>query len=203
MATIRVIFENGESGRLIEFDPAEAPFQHDGQPGSILDVLLGHDVPLEHACGGNCAFTTCHVIVKQGFNKLSEASEQEEDLVDKAPGLTMTSRLGCRVVVEDRVVEIVAVNAALHHQPDKRTRPRGFMRRSWKMSTTLRFREVFRGAHRAIGDAFLNLIRAFRNHDVRQVRRYLAEAAALSGPHFSFQANLDVLHWDDTVRHAA
>jgi len=109
MATIRVVFENGEPERLIEFDPAEAPFQHDGQPNSILDVLLGHGVPLEHACGGNCACTTCHVIVKRGFTKLSEASEQEEDLLDKAPGLTMTSRLGCQAVVEDTAAEIVVL----------------------------------------------------------------------------------------------
>src|SRR2546422_7491348 len=40
---------------VIEFDPARAPFQHDGKPGSILDVLLGHGIHLEHACGGNCA----------------------------------------------------------------------------------------------------------------------------------------------------
>src|SRR5213594_3529538 len=94
VARIRVIFENGEPERVIEFDPARAPFQHDGKPGSILDVLLGHGVRLEHACGGNCACTTCHVIVKQGFEKLTEAVENELDLLDKAPGLTATSRLG-------------------------------------------------------------------------------------------------------------
>jgi 2Fe-2S ferredoxin len=109
MAKIRVIFESGEPEQIIEFNPADAPFQHDGQPGSILDVLLGRHIHLEHACGGNCACTTCHVIVKQGFNKLSEASEQEEDLLDKAPGLTPTSRLGCQAVLEDPNAEIVIV----------------------------------------------------------------------------------------------
>lgn len=109
MATIRVIFENGDPERVIEFDPAEAPFQHDGQPASILDVLLGHGVPLEHACGGNCACTTCHVIVKHGFGELSEASEQEEDMLDKAPGLTLTSRLGCQAVVADPSAEIIVI----------------------------------------------------------------------------------------------
>ncbi len=107
MARIRVVFESGEPERVIEFDPAKAPFQHDGQPGSILDVLLAHGIALEHACGGNCACTTCHVIVKSGFQKLSEASEQEEDLLDKAPGLTPTSRLGCQAVLEDPDAEIV------------------------------------------------------------------------------------------------
>ena len=107
MAKIRVTFESGEPEQIIEFNPAGAPFQHDGQPGSILDVLLGRHIHLEHACGGNCACTTCHVIVKQGFNKLSEASEQEEDLLDKAPGLTPTSRLGCQAVLEDPNAELV------------------------------------------------------------------------------------------------
>ena len=109
MATLRVIFENGDSERIIEFDPAKAPFHHDGRPGSILDVMLGHGVHLEHACGGNCACTTCHVIVKQGLNRLGEASEQEEDLLDRAPGLTPTSRLGCQAVIEDPAAEIVVV----------------------------------------------------------------------------------------------
>jgi 2Fe-2S ferredoxin len=108
MAKIRVIFENGAPERVIEFDPAKAPFQHDGRPGSILDVLLAHGIHLEHACGGNCACTTCHVIVKNGFDKLSEAEESELDLLDKAPGLTPTSRLGCQAVIGDEA-EITVV----------------------------------------------------------------------------------------------
>jgi 2Fe-2S ferredoxin len=94
---------------VIDVDLRKAPFQHDGRPGSILDVLLAHGVPLEHACGGSCACTTCHVIVKQGFDRLSEAQEDEEDLLDKAPGLTPTSRLGCQAVIQDDDAEIVVV----------------------------------------------------------------------------------------------
>jgi 2Fe-2S ferredoxin len=109
MAKLRVIFESGEPERVIEFSPSKAPFQHDGEPGSILDVLLGHGIALEHACGGNCACTTCHVIVKQGFNRLPPAEEREEDLLDRAPGLTPTSRLGCQAVIEDEDAEIVVV----------------------------------------------------------------------------------------------
>ncbi len=107
MARIRVVFESGEPERVIEFDPREAPFQHDGRPGSILDVLLAHGVDLEHACGGNCACTTCHVVVKGGFEKLSPSSDDEDDLLDKAPGLTPTSRLACQAVVEHPDAEIV------------------------------------------------------------------------------------------------
>jgi 2Fe-2S ferredoxin len=109
MAKIRIIFENGDPEQTVEFDPRAAPFQHDGLPGSILDILLGNHIHLEHACGGNCACTTCHVIVKQGFNKLGEASEQEEDLLDRAPGLTPTSRLGCQAVIDDPNAEVVIV----------------------------------------------------------------------------------------------
>lgn len=117
MATLHVLFENGDPERIIEFDPAKAPFQHDGLPGSVLDVLLAHGVHLEHACGGNCACTTCHVIVKSGAQHLSEAEENELDLLDKAPGLTPTSRLGCQAVIQDQceltvVVPRFTINAA-------------------------------------------------------------------------------------------
>jgi 2Fe-2S ferredoxin len=101
MAKLRVLFENGAPEQLVEFDPVKAPFQHDGKPGSILDVVLGHGLHLEHACGGNCACTTCHVIVRNGERHLSEAEENELDLLDKAPGLTPTSRLGCQAVIQN------------------------------------------------------------------------------------------------------
>ena len=108
MAKLIVHYESGEPDRTIEFDPRKAPFQHDGEPASILDVLLGHGAFLEHACGGVCACTTCHVVVKQGGDKLKPSEDNEEDLLDKAVGLTPTSRLGCQAVVldPDAVVEI-------------------------------------------------------------------------------------------------
>lgn len=74
---------------------------------SILHIALEHDIPLDHNCGGNCACTTCHVIVKEGMDNLSEMEENEEDMLDKARGLTLTSRLGCQAhVYGDVVVEI-------------------------------------------------------------------------------------------------
>jgi 2Fe-2S ferredoxin len=109
MAKLIVKYETGEPDRVIEFDPRQAPFQHDGRPASILDVLLGHGIDLEHACGGSCACTTCHVVVKQGMPTLTEAEENEEDMLDKAVGLTPTSRLGCQAVVTDPDAEIVVV----------------------------------------------------------------------------------------------
>ena len=62
--------------QAIEFE-GPGPFSHDGEPGSVLDVLLGHGVHLEHACGGKCACTTCHVIVKEGEQNLSPSTDSK------------------------------------------------------------------------------------------------------------------------------
>lgn len=91
----------------IDVDPREFPFGDHGEPGSILDIALGHGIALAHNCGGNCACTTCHVIVRAGEGNLSEMREDEEDRLDMAPGLTPTSRLACQAVVSgDVTVEI-------------------------------------------------------------------------------------------------
>ena len=58
---------------------------------------------LEHACGGNCACTTCHVVVKQGMNNLSEMEDDEMDRVEQAADFQLNSRLGCQAVVKGDV----------------------------------------------------------------------------------------------------
>ena len=73
---------------------------------SILDNLLEHHVDVEHACEKQAACTTCHVILRQGFGSLEEASEKEEDMLDKAWGLEATSRLSCQAKVADEDVTI-------------------------------------------------------------------------------------------------
>jgi ferredoxin, 2Fe-2S len=75
---------------------------------SVCDALLENDIDIEHACEKSCACTTCHVIVREGFNSLNEAEEKEEDLLDKAWGLEANSRLSCQAVLasENLVVEI-------------------------------------------------------------------------------------------------
>ena len=75
---------------------------------SLLDNLLEQGIEVEHACEKSCACTTCHVIVREGFNSLSESSEDEDDLLDRAWGLTPVSRLSCQAIVDDEklVVEI-------------------------------------------------------------------------------------------------
>ena len=79
------------------------------EPGtSICNAALNAGIPIEHACEKACACTTCHVVVRQGFNSLATAEEKEEDLLDKAWGLEPESRLSCQAKVgkEDLVIEI-------------------------------------------------------------------------------------------------
>jgi 2Fe-2S ferredoxin len=75
---------------------------------TICDTLLGNGIDIEHACEKSCACTTCHVILREGYDSLEPAEEREEDLLDKAWGLEATSRLSCqaRVAGADLVVEI-------------------------------------------------------------------------------------------------
>lgn len=81
----------------------------DAQPGvSICDALLANGVDIEHACEKSCACTTCHVIIREGFETLNPSDEKEDDLLDKAWGLEPNSRLSCQALVDnqDLVIEI-------------------------------------------------------------------------------------------------
>ncbi len=99
------------AGVTVEFEDGKLPYQEHGRPGSLLDIAINHGIDLEHACGGVCACTTCHVIVKSGDNNLSEMDDDEGDRLDEAPGLTLHSRLGCQsVVTGDITVEIPTWN---------------------------------------------------------------------------------------------
>jgi 2Fe-2S ferredoxin len=105
MATHRVTFL--PLNKTIEVDDSRYPLADHGKPGSVLDIALANGIELEHNCGGSCACTTCHVIVREGAENLSEMAEDEEDRLDMAEGLTIHSRLGCQAVVHgDVVVEI-------------------------------------------------------------------------------------------------
>lgn len=86
---------------------------------TILDTALFNGIELEHACEKSCSCTTCHVIIREGFDSLEEATELEEDMLDKAWGLDAESRLSCQAVVADEnlVVEIpkYTVNIVSEH----------------------------------------------------------------------------------------
>ncbi len=85
-------------GAVLEVDPGV----------SICDAALRNDIEIEHACEKSCACTTCHVYVREGGESLNEATEEEDDLLDKAWGLEPDSRLSCQTIVgsEDLVIEI-------------------------------------------------------------------------------------------------
>ena len=113
--TITYISPDGNVTK-VEVDPAKIPYGQTGLPGSVLDVAMANGVDLEHVCGGVCACSTCHVIVKQGLESCNEGTDDEFDQLDEAPAITLHSRLGCQCVPDgssDIVVEIPPVNKNL------------------------------------------------------------------------------------------
>ena len=100
----------------VQVDPTKVPYGQTGLPGSLLDIAMGNGVDLEHVCGGVCACSTCHVIVKQGLDTCNEGTDDEFDQLDEAPMTTLQSRLACQCVpngTKDIVVEIPALNKNL------------------------------------------------------------------------------------------
>ncbi len=93
-----------------EGDSIEAP-----RGTSICEALLENGIAIEHACEMSCACTTCHVIVKQGLQSLGEMDESEEDLLDRAWGLTPTSRLSCQAILSDQDVTIEIPKYSINH----------------------------------------------------------------------------------------
>ncbi|WP_449434784.1 ISC system 2Fe-2S type ferredoxin [Pseudomonas putida] len=86
------------------------------EPGTnILELAHEHHIEMESACGGVCACTTCHCIVRKGFDSLEEADELEEDMLDKAWGLEAQSRLGCQVIVGESDITIEIPKYSLNH----------------------------------------------------------------------------------------
>jgi len=99
----KIVFVIAGERHAFDVDLATLPYQHHGLPGSLLDVALNVGVPLEHVCGGNCACTTCHVIVTAGDPNLSPLEDEEADRLDTAWDLTPRSRLACQAVVRGDV----------------------------------------------------------------------------------------------------
>ena len=79
----------------------------EAEPGaSICDTLLAKGIEIEHAREKSCACTTCHVIVRDGYESLDPPTEKEDDLLDKAWGLELTSRLSCQARMKDQPVTV-------------------------------------------------------------------------------------------------
>jgi len=96
-------------GKTVEFEYGTMPWDHHGKPMSFLDVAENFGIFLDHACGGSCACTTCHVWVKEGAPGISEAEDDELDRLDMAADLQLNSRLGCQAIITgpgNYVVEI-------------------------------------------------------------------------------------------------
>lgn len=93
----------------------------EAKPGqSILEVALEHGIEIDHACDMSCACTTCHVIVRKGYDSLEPATEREEDLLDRAWGLEVESRLSCQAIVADENLEVEIPKYSINQVSEKR-----------------------------------------------------------------------------------
>ncbi len=89
------------------------------QGKSLLDNLLAQGIDVEHACEKSCACTTCHVIVREGFDSLSPSTEDEDDLLDRAWGLTPVSRLSCQAIVDDAKLVVEIPKYTINHAKER------------------------------------------------------------------------------------
>ena len=86
---------------------------------TVCEALLRNDIEIEHACEMSCACTTCHVIVREGFDSLGEADELEEDYLDKAWGLEPESRLSCQAQVGDTDLVVEIPRYTINHASER------------------------------------------------------------------------------------
>ena len=108
-------------GEPLVVDPTDIPYGRTGLPGSILDIALENGIALDHACGGVCACSTCHVIIREGIDSCNESTDDEQDMLDEARGVELNSRLACQCVpngTQDIVVEIPKWNRNLVKEHD-------------------------------------------------------------------------------------
>ena len=89
------------------------------QGESVCEALLRNDIEIEHACEMSCACTTCHIIVREGFDSLEEADELEEDYLDKAWGLEPESRLSCQAQVGETNLVVEIPRYTINHASER------------------------------------------------------------------------------------
>lgn len=90
-----------------------------GPDANLCESLLENGIKIEHACDCSCACTTCHVIVRKGFDSLDEMSDVEADLLDRAWGLEPDSRLSCQVKIADEDLEVEIPKYTINHASEK------------------------------------------------------------------------------------
>jgi 2Fe-2S ferredoxin len=103
MPKVTFILRDGTE-KTVEFEHGKLPYQEHGLPESFLDVAMNFGIQLEHACGGSCACTTCHLFIREGEQNLSEPQDNELDRLDTAWDLRTNSRLGCQAIIKGDVV---------------------------------------------------------------------------------------------------
>ena len=86
---------------------------------TVLDVALKNGIGIEHACEKVCACTTCHVIMREGFDSLDESDELEDDLLDKAWGLEPESRLSCQSIIKDADLVVEIPKYSINHASEQ------------------------------------------------------------------------------------
>ncbi len=96
---------NDDGSEKVEHEMLAAKGEH------LLEIAVEHGINIEHACGGVCACSTCHVYIEQGMDQVSEPTEDEEDRVEEAPGLQLNSRLSCQCEIEGDGPIVVRVPA--------------------------------------------------------------------------------------------
>ena len=82
---------------------------------SICEAMLENGINIEHACDMSRACTTCHVIVRQGFDSMAPSEEEEDDLLDKAWGLEPQSRLSCQAILAQQDVTVEIPKYSINH----------------------------------------------------------------------------------------
>jgi 2Fe-2S ferredoxin len=96
-------------GKTAEFAFGSLPYEGHGEPMSFLDVAENYDIFLDHACGGVCACTTCHLWVKGGAKGISEPEDKELDRMETAADIQLNSRLGCQAIIEKPGTYVVEI----------------------------------------------------------------------------------------------
>ena len=86
---------------------------------SICEAMLDNGIPMEHACEMVAACTTCHVVVREGYDSLGEPEENEEDMLDRAWGLEPTSRLSCQAILSQQDVTVEIPKYSINHAKEK------------------------------------------------------------------------------------
>ena len=104
---VRVTFQ--PEGRTVEFPFDSLPYDGHGLPMSFLDVAENFGIFLDHACGGVCACTTCHLWIKEGAAGVSEPEDLELDRMETAADIQLNSRLGCQAVIEKPGAYVVEI----------------------------------------------------------------------------------------------